>query len=488
MRLAAKITVALILGICAVLAVRGYARVRGSIAQFRAQRHEHQRAIGRLFAPAVARTWRLEGQMSALYLIEYTKRLLGDVDIRWVRLDGRDGGGAHAPALPREKLEPLARGGEVSLVSRAEGGDRLFTLLPLRAGIDGDPIGALELSEPLDAERAYLRATVVDEAITTAALSGVCGLIALGVGTWFVGRPAHKLAEQVRRAGGGDLSTRLALRQRDEIGGLSREMDTMCARLAEAHERLAAEVKAKNAVTEQLRHGERIMATARLAAGLVHELGTPLHVVAGRARMIVSSAPGEEAVHDAEIILKQADRIGHIVRQLLNFARPRRPTRSPMDPERLARKSLELLEPVAQKAGVTLKLRTDGAPPLVQADHEQMRQVVTSLAVNGIQAMPRGGELVVQVRRERARPPAGDGEEGDYLCLRVRDQGVGIPAEHLDHIFEPFFTTKEVGQGTGLGLAICYGAVHEHGGWIAVDSAVGRGSCFSVYLPLGGTA
>lgn len=484
MRLAAKITLSMMVGIFAVLAARGYVQVRNAIHDFRENRREGQLAIARLFAPAVARAWRLEGRISAMYLIEYTKRLMGHTDIRWVQLDGRDP--SHAPRAPQDRLGPISSGAELSLVAQAEPGEtRLYTYVPLRIGMDGEPAGALELSEPLDSERRYLRSAMKGEAITTAALAGVCGLIALGVGAWFVGRPVRKLVEQARRVGGGDLSRRLELRQRDEIGQLAREMDTMCSRLAEANERVASEVAARIRVVEQ---ADRLMATGKLAAGLAHELGTPLNVVSGRARMIASGdVSAEETGQNARIILKQADRIGHIVRQLLDFARPRQATRSPIDLMRLARKALDLLDPMVQKTGVTLSLQADGGLPRVPADREQLQQVVTNLAVNGIQAMPHGGELVVQMRHERVCPPPDHaGPEGEYLHLTVRDQGGGIPPEHLPHIFEPFYTTKDVGEGNGLGLAICHGTVRDHGGWIAVESAVGRGSSFSVYLPLRG--
>jgi signal transduction histidine kinase len=98
--------------------------------------------------------------------------------------------------------------------------------------------------------------------------------------------------------------------------------------------------------------------------------------------------------------------------------------------------------------------------------------------------MKHGGTVELALSRERAQPPADlGGAEGEFLCLRVRDEGEGIAPEHLPHIFEPFFTTKEVGEGTGLGLAVSYGIIREHGGWIAVESETQVGTTFSVFLP-----
>ena len=116
-----------------------------------------------------------------------------------------------------------------------------------------------------------------------------------------------------------------------------------------------------------------------------------------------------------------------------------------------------------------------------------MQQVFTNLVVNAVQALEAGGAVVVIVSRERATaPPAQGGAVADCICVRVRDDGPGIAPEHLAHVFEPFFTTKDVGQGTGLGLSVAYGIVHEHGGWMDVQSTPGEGTEFAVYLPVKG--
>jgi signal transduction histidine kinase len=121
---------------------------------------------------------------------------------------------------------------------------------------------------------------------------------------------------------------------------------------------------------------------------------------------------------------------------------------------------------------------------MAQVDAGQIEQVITNLVMNAVQAMPGGGQVVTAVGPCHAKPPAGHaGGAGEYLCLSVTDEGTGIVEEHRQHVFEPFFTTKDVGEGTGLGLAIVYGIIAEHGGWIDVTSELGKGSCFSVYLP-----
>jgi signal transduction histidine kinase len=139
---------------------------------------------------------------------------------------------------------------------------------------------------------------------------------------------------------------------------------------------------------------------------------------------------------------------------------------------------------MVRKRGVELVVEKGNEELVANLDPSQLQQVVINLVVNGLHAMRHGGTLSLAVGRERVTPPPEHGgEAGDYLYARVRDDGTGIPAEVVPHIFEPFFTTKDVGDGTGLGLSVAYGIVQEHGGWIGVASEVGKGSCFTVYLP-----
>ena len=149
---------------------------------------------------------------------------------------------------------------------------------------------------------------------------------------------------------------------------------------------------------------------------------------------------------------------------------------------------MDLLTPMARKRKATLRVVIEEAPGVARANPDEIQQVLTNLIVNALQAMPKGGGTVeVGVRHEHAAPPPGyKGSEGGWLCLFVRDEGAGISAEDAERLFEPFFTTKDVGKGTGLGLSIAHGIVRDHGGWIGVASEPGKGSCFSIYLPLEG--
>ena len=176
-----------------------------------------------------------------------------------------------------------------------------------------------------------------------------------------------------------------------------------------------------------------------------------------------------------------------IIRGLLEFARRGAATKRRTDLDDLARKAVALLAPLSKKRGIALRVEGAESPRILYADAGQIEQVLTNLMVNAVDATPEGGAVVIDIDEEDATPPAGnDAKPGVYLRLDVRDQGTGIRKEDLERVFEPFFTTKDVGEGTGLGLSVAHGIVHDHGGWIAVDTVEGEpnhGSCFSVYLP-----
>jgi signal transduction histidine kinase len=150
----------------------------------------------------------------------------------------------------------------------------------------------------------------------------------------------------------------------------------------------------------------------------------------------------------------------------------------------MAKQSIDLVRPLARKKNVDLSVVSDDDEAVASTDAVQLQQALTNLLINAIQASDDGRPVEVQVARERAFAPVElGGKENDYVCLRVKDEGAGIARENLEHVFEPFFTTKDVGEGTGLGLSVAYGIVRDHGGWIAVESEIGRGTRFSMYLP-----
>jgi signal transduction histidine kinase len=223
----------------------------------------------------------------------------------------------------------------------------------------------------------------------------------------------------------------------------------------------------------------------QLASGIAHELGTPLNVISGRATLISSGRLAADAViESAGIIKTQSDRMAEIIRQLLDFSRRGEPHRVLVDLQMIIRNTVQILQPLSRKHEIELAVTECPQPTTTWVDLGQIQQVLTNLVVNAIQATPPGGTVTISSARENHLTKTREGcPPGDYFRLSVADTGHGIPQELLDRLFEPFVTTKDVGQGTGLGLSIAYGIVREHGGWIDVQSEVGKGSLFQIYLP-----
>lgn len=470
MKLARKLTLALVVAVCAVLAAHGWLSARRELAFFEEDRARDAHAVGRTLVAVVREVWRTQGEARARAIVGEANEREANVSFKWIWL----GGDAHdAPAVPSDRLLGLANDQEI--VTRE--GDRLYTYVPLvRAA---DRTAALEITSSLAEHQRHVRRSLVATAITTGILMLVAALVTSAVGAWFVGRPMRALIGKARRVGAGDLDGPLELPQRDELGELAAEMNAMC-------DQLSAERAARMATLDQLRHAHRLAIVGRLASGIAHELGTPLHVVTGWARMIESrEVEGDAAVAAAKNVTSAADRMAKIIRQLLDFARPRTAQKEPVDLRNLAGQTLSLLTPLLEKRHVVAKVG-EGDPVRVAADASQIQQALANLVVNGIDAMKEGGPLEIGIEVVRAKRPAehgaSPGAEARWARLSVRDHGEGIPKENVEQIFEPFFTTKEVGEGTGLGLSVSYGIVHEHGGWIEVESTPGHGTCFHVYL------
>jgi signal transduction histidine kinase len=236
----------------------------------------------------------------------------------------------------------------------------------------------------------------------------------------------------------------------------------------------------------QLRHEDRLKTLGRLAAGVAHELGTPLNVISATADFIQLGALSHEiTVENAAIIKNQTERMALIIQQLLHFARRHRPSKLVVDLREVVRQTLSLIGPLAKKEEVTLLPSLGNDPLIARVDFSQIQQALSNLVLNGIQATDRGGCIEVALRQVTVHPPGDDRDAPrEHACISVVDEGEGILPENLDHVFEPFFTTKDTGQGTGLGLSIAYGIVSEHGGWITVESERAKGSRFTIHLPL----
>lgn len=485
MRLVRKLTFALLAGFAVIFAIQAWLSMREFAEAYEADISRDHRVMGRALAAAVAASLRDHGPDAAVSIIAEADAHELQTEIRWVRLDAPPGS-ANAPALPREQVVPAELGHDVSLVdhSRGEHG-MVYTYTPVL--VDGQVAGEVELSQSLEGEQRFIHVRFLHEVVVTAALVLVCGGVAWILGVRLVGEPMRKLSEQARRIGAGDLSSRISLRQHDELSLLADEMNAMTDNLAEARVQLESETTARLAAIEQVRHADRLATVGQLASGIAHELGTPLNVISGHAAMIASGEVlSEPEIRDtACVIHEQTGRMAGILRQLLDFARRKSTERSAADLVKLARETVAFLEPLAAKRGVLVDFVDRELVVPAQVGTGQIEQVLTNLVMNAIQASPQGATVQVGVMTRRLAPREGDGSERRWVCVEVRDRGQGIPEDARARIFDPFFTTKPIGEGTGLGLSVAYGIVADHGGWIDVASEAGRGSIFTVWLPQG---
>ncbi len=246
------------------------------------------------------------------------------------------------------------------------------------------------------------------------------------------------------------------------------------------------DVSAERQLERQFRQSQRIEAVGQLAGGIAHDFNNLLTAIIAYAEEVRSALdPGDPRGEDVGEILRAAQRAATLVRQLLAFARRQRTEPRVVNLVSL----LHGLEPMLRRLlGADLQLTVSGPPRvwLLEIDPSLLEQVVVNLAINARDAMPGGGRLTLEVENLVAREPlsiAPDLRPGAFVCLTVRDTGVGMPPEVLAHIFEPFFTTKPVGSGSGLGLSMCYGVVKQAGGYIYAESAPGQGTTFRLYFP-----
>jgi signal transduction histidine kinase len=310
-------------------------------------------------------------------------------------------------------------------------------------------------------------------------LAGVGGLLAAGGMIWLfftflVDQRIHALARTMGRVESGDLTARAVDDSGDELGRLATSFNTMVARLADARRQL------EDRHAEEIRRAEHLASLGKMAAGIAHEINNPIAGMLNCVRTLLKGFRDErQRIQYLDMLQEGLGRIGRTVGQLLNFAREAKPQLTRTDIRALLQHCLALLEQDLTARRIVCSLRRDGNLPEILADPHQLEQVFLNILKNATEAMPEGGTIVISASlRER--------EAGRFLEVQIDDTGIGIPPENLPRIFDPFFTTKEVGKGTGLGLSVSYGIARAHGGYIEVKSEVGRGSLFTVGLPVRG--
>lgn len=244
--------------------------------------------------------------------------------------------------------------------------------------------------------------------------------------------------------------------------------------LTTAFNKMAKEIDERQ---EELVQSRKIAALGTFTAGVAHEINNPLNNIYLTAEALIEDFGPEIPAEAKELVLDilfQSERAADVVGNLLDFSRSERPSSEELSVEDVLRRTLKLVKNQTMLSGIQPAVKIYPDIPNIRGTLRHLQQVFLNLFLNAIHAMPDGGELTVKAK------PSSD----DFIRIDVTDTGVGIKAEALKKIFDPFFTTKAVGRGTGLGLSVTYTIVKEHGGYIEVDSEVGKGSTFSVYIPI----
>lgn len=250
---------------------------------------------------------------------------------------------------------------------------------------------------------------------------------------------------------------------------------------------IARDVSERQRLEKQLRHVQKLDSVGQLAAGVAHDYNNLLMVVRLNSELLVREELGEQGQNSANMIQEAADRASKLTRQLLAFSRRQAMNTQVVNVDQLLEDTSTILRELLRE-DINLVVESEGGLPEINADAAMIEQAIMNLALNARDAMPTGGKLAISARARVISADAASRHfevvQGEYIEINVSDTGCGISHESLPNVFEPFYTTKEVGRGTGLGLSTVFGVVKQHEGWIDVDSVIGKGSTFSINLPV----
>lgn len=271
--------------------------------------------------------------------------------------------------------------------------------------------------------------------------------------------PINQLVKGTERIGKGDLQYKINIKSKDEVG-----------RLAESFNNMTKNLEASQ---KQLVQSEKLVSLGRLAAGVAHEINSPLTNISTSAQILLRKKDKSDPTTERlKVIEENVDLATKIVSGLLDFARPPKPIFEEVDINDLLVRTLKMLKYLF--INIDLRVYLDKGRPSIMGDSGQLQQVFINLMTNASQAMPDGGELSVSTWMENG-----------YIEIDIKDNGHGIAKEDMNKIFDPFFTTREHGEGTGLGLSISHGIIQKHNGKIEVKSEIGEGTTFIIKLPVG---
>jgi len=282
-------------------------------------------------------------------------------------------------------------------------------------------------------------------------------------------KPVAQLAEGMHRVARGDLNYKIRIESADELGKLAKAFNIMVKAVKER------DIRLREMTEERLSHVEKQVSIGRLAAGIAHEINNPLTAVLSLSSLMLKHLPEDDARReDLDVIVTETTRCREIVRSLLDFARERLPSMKVVDINDVIHNTVSLTSKYEAMEGIRTILKLSENQLLVNADSKQLQQVLTNLIINAAEATNQGGSISIS---------SDEDSSGGFVVVKVQDTGKGINKEHINRVFEPFFTNKGSGKGTGLGLSVSLGIVRKHNGSIEIDSAEGKGTTVTLFLP-----
>jgi signal transduction histidine kinase len=415
-------------------------------------------------------------------------------------------------ALSKDQINRIKKDKYLSSLQEVDDQKSLEVIVPLHFG--KKITGGVRVVSSLDEAQSYLskkreRAFF----LTFSAMLTILITLTLLFGK-LVGNPIQKLVEAMSQAEKGDWEAEAHIRSRDELGELGRHFNRMLKTIRETHEQnvqLLSQVsqfneeltkKIEAATSElakrneelkllnealfesqrQLGQSEKLAALGQFAGTMAHQIGTPLNSISGYIQLILQDGHLQSTDRDRlEIIESQLDRLAESVKNLLSFTQQPKPQLRGLDVNGVLEDLIHLSEPWLHSRNVRVLSSLSSNVPLVSGDPTHLQTLFLNLISNALDAMPNGGLLMIRTREIQPQPSSGNRR---WLEISITDTGIGITEESKKRIFDPFYTTKKMGEGTGLGLAICENIIKEHSGRLDVESEVGKGSTFFVYLPI----